>query len=60
MAAEDGVLQVYILADQEKVLHSRKVYSILNFLGDIGGIFEILVIIFGALIYAIQNFTFVI
>ena len=38
--------------------HTRKSYGIINILGDLGGVFEILVMIFGLFICRIGEFSF--
>ena len=40
--------------DEEKLEHVRSVYNIMDFLGDIGGIVEIITLIFGVLLFRIS------
>ena len=44
--------------DEAKESHSREVYNILALLGDLGGIFEIVMIIFGVFIFPISEHSF--
>ena len=44
---------------QEKVLQARAIYSLFDLLGDLGGVTEVLLIMFGAILYPISEHSFV-
>ena len=39
--------------------HNRRVYSLLDFLGDIGGVVEVLAAMFGFFLYPLAEFMFI-
>ena len=43
---------------QELVAHSRQVYSLLDLLGDLGGVTEVVMILFGFLLFAVSEHSF--
>ena len=43
---------------QEVITHERKAYTILDFLGDLGGIQDVIIGVFGIFIFPISNFKF--
>lgn len=47
------------MQDQTEIFHERKVYNIMDLLGDIGGILEALTIFIGVFIFPISEFGFV-
>ena len=40
--------------DEEKLEHVRSVYNFMDFLGDIGGIVEIITLVFGVVFFRIS------
>ena len=44
---------------QEKVLQARAIYSLFDLLGDLGGVTEVLLIVFGAILYPMSEHSFV-
>ena len=53
------IVSVSLFLNDEKVIYGRRVYSILDLLGDIGGIIGAIEIVFSLLIsgYADRNFS---
>jgi len=53
------IVSVSLFLNDEKVIYSRRVYSILDLLGDIGGIVGAIEIVFAMLLsgYADRNFS---
>ena len=45
MEHDDAYLKVYFLADKKQMLYAREDYSLLVYLGDIGGLLDIVLII---------------
>lgn len=43
----------------QSVKHERNVYSVLDLLGDLGGVMEVLMIIFGTIFISIAEYSFV-
>jgi hypothetical protein len=56
---ESTIVSVSLFLNDEKVIYGRRVYSILDLLGDIGGIIGAIEIVFSLLIsgYADRNFS---
>ena len=42
----------------ESIRHTRQVYNVIDFIGDLGGVLEILVMIFGIVLYPLSEFQF--
>ena len=40
------------------LIHTRKVYNLINFLGDLGGVIEDFIYVFGCLIFPISRYSF--
>ena len=36
----DRLMRIYFVLDPNKIIHQREVYHILDFIGDIGGLFD--------------------
>ena len=47
-----------MINDSQKIIHERYIYSILDCLGDIGGVLEVLFVTIGLLIYPISEHKF--
>jgi hypothetical protein len=58
LLAPDLVFAVSIYLDEEINSHSRKIYSLLDLLGDLGGASEVILICFGLIFYPISEFSF--
>jgi hypothetical protein len=56
---KDILFKVNIQALNKKVEHSREVYNLLDLIGDIGGVLDVLLLLFGLLIYPISEHSFV-
>ena len=46
--------------DNQGINHQRKIYNLLDLLGDLGGVTEVIMICFGIFIYPISEHSFVI
>ena len=44
--------------DQQKYVHTRQIYSILDLLGDLGGVLEVLLFVAGLFILPLSEFSF--
>lgn len=42
-----------------KIHHEREVYNVMDLLGDLGGVVEVLMIIFGFFLFPISEFSFI-
>ena len=49
------VLRVSTYIFEEATYHEREVYNIIDLIGELGGVIEILILIFGVLIYPISK-----
>ena len=49
-----------IYQDEAELYHTRKVYNIMDLLGDVGGILEAVTIFLGVFLYPISEFAFVV
>mgnify|MGYP001094581193 CR=1 FL=1 len=47
-----------IMLDEEEAKQHRTVYGILDLLGDVGGIMDILIIIFGVFLFPLSHHSF--
>jgi hypothetical protein len=45
--------------DPIEILHSREVYHIMDLIGDIGGVLEVFITIFGILLFPVSEHSFV-
>jgi len=43
----------------EKITHTRKVYGVLDLLGDFGGVTEVIMLCFGFFLYPIAEHSFI-
>ena len=51
--------EIDIFMSQNGVNHKRRVYNMIDFMGDIGGLLEISMIIFGVILFPISYHSFV-
>jgi hypothetical protein len=58
MLVPDVVFQYSVFLDEEVVNHQRQTYSLLDVLGDLGGATEVIIIVFGFIMYPISEFSF--
>lgn len=54
----DTVYSHYFSLSNEQLIHERTVYNFLDLLGDIGGLMEIFVLIFGVFLFPLSTFSF--
>ena len=43
---------------QEKYVHERQIYGFIDLLGDLGGVMEVIMIVFGIILYPISFHSF--
>jgi len=53
------LLRVSIFLQDEAVFYQREVYNLLDLVGDMGGVVEIIVIVFGVILYPIAEQAFI-
>ena len=51
---------IVLILGQTGVAHSRRKYGLFDLLGDLGGVLEVIMIIFGMFLYPISEHSFVI
>lgn len=44
--------------DRTIIIQARKVYDLLDLLGDVGGIMEVVLIVFGTILYSVAEHSF--
>ena len=44
--------------DNGQILHERRIYSILDFMGDLGGVLEVVMVTFGIFLNGISEHSF--
>ena len=44
--------------DQTTILHTRRIYSLFDLLGDLGGVTEVIMLAFGFMLYPISEHSF--
>jgi len=59
LGEEDYLYEMSIFLSQEGMEHKRRVYNIIDLMGDIGGVLEIAMIMFGILLYPISEHSFI-
>ena len=60
LAGMPGVLYAMnFFIDAVKISHSREVYNILDLIGDLGGVLEVIIFVFGVFLFPISEFSFV-
>ena len=57
--AKDSVYQSIVFRDNQKVAHSRAIYSFLDLLGDLGGVTEIILLAFGGILFPISYHSYI-
>ena len=51
--------ETVIMLEAESIRHIRYIYGILDILGDLGGVTEVIMILFGFFLYPISEHSFV-
>lgn len=44
--------------DQTTIMHGRRIYSLFDLLGDLGGVTEVIMLCFGFMLYPISEHSF--
>lgn len=57
-ALANSYYQTILFMDQTTIQHGRRIYSLLDLLGDLGGVTEVIMICFGFMIYPISEHSF--
>ena len=57
--AKDSLYQAIVFRDNQKVSHSRAIYSFLDLLGDLGGVTEIILLVFGAILFPVSYHSYI-
>jgi hypothetical protein len=52
-------LSVYVYIQSEAISHRREVYNSLDLIGDLGGVVEVFLVIFGVFLYPISKMAFI-
>ena len=52
--------QCYVYLMNEQVKHTRAVYGLIDLLGDLGGVTEVVMIVFGFFLFPVSEHTFTI
>ena len=56
---KDSLYQAIAFRDNQKISHSRAIYSFLDLLGDLGGVTEIILLVFGGILFPISYHSYV-
>lgn len=48
------LLTINLYLNKDSILHTREVYNLLDLIGDLGGVVEVLIIVIGVLLYPIS------
>jgi hypothetical protein len=57
---KDTLYQSIILLDQEQINHKRTSYNALDFMGDLGGVTELIMVLFGYFLIPIAEHSFLV
>ena len=55
-----GFLTISIYLQQESVLHVREVFNMIDLIGELGGVIEVFIMLFGFFLFPVAQFSFVI
>jgi len=55
---KNSYYQTIMFIDQTTIQHGRRIYSLLDLLGDLGGVTEVIMICFGFMLYPISEHSF--
>ena len=53
------LLRVSTYLQEEAAFHEREIFNLMDLIGEIGGVIEVVVLVFGVLIYPISKQSFV-
>ena len=59
VAVPDHVYSNQLFLQPEQVLHQRSIYGVIDLLGDLGGVTEVIMILFGFFLYPISEHSFI-
>ena len=48
------LLTINLYLNKDSILHTREVFNLLDLIGDLGGVVEVLIIVIGVLLYPIS------
>ena len=57
-AAKGALFQTILFVDSSMVVHTRKTYTLLNMIGELGGITKVIMFVFGFFLYPISEHSF--
>ena len=52
------MFQTVIFVDSSMIVHTRKTYTLLNMIGELGGITKVIMFVFGFFLYPISEHSF--
>ena len=55
---KNSVIQTKVYRDNVEISHERVIYSFLDLLGDLGGVTEIIMVVFGIFLFPISEHSF--
>ena len=55
-----AVFMLNFMIDESKISHSREVYNLMDLIGDLGGVLEVIIFLFGFFLFPASEFSFVI
>ena len=53
-----SVIQTRMYRDNAQIVHERRIYSIIDLMGDLGGVMEIVMVAAGTFLYGISEHSF--
>lgn len=53
-----AVIMTRMYRDSSQIIHERRIYSIIDLMGDLGGVMEIVMVAFGIFMYGISEHSF--
>lgn len=58
MTSPNLLLQLTLTLDDIGVMHTRQGYGIMDLCGDLGGVLEVIVFVFGVLMYQVSKYSY--
>ena len=55
---KNSLYQTIMFMDQTTMMHGRRIYSLFDLLGDLGGVTEVVMLCFGFMLYPISEHSF--
>jgi hypothetical protein len=52
------LFSVFLFLQSESITHRREVFNFLDLIGELGGVIEVFILIFGVVLYPISKFSF--